>query len=101
MAVQFRTLPLRAAKPLGLTSPPPVPARPQPVTPRASAALGEVLVERKLITRDQLVVAIDHQRTSTRRLGQVLIDLGFTTPDAVLGALSVQLGVPATRLAGA
>src|SRR5206468_7611872 len=33
-------------------------------------------------------------------LGQVLLDLGFTTPDAVLGALSVQLGVPATRLNG-
>ena len=35
-----------------------------------------------------------------RRLGQVLIDLGYTTPDAVLGALSLQLGVAATRLNG-
>jgi type IV pilus assembly protein PilB len=60
-----------------------------------------VLLERQLITREQLTVAIEHQRTSTdRRLGQVLLDLGFTTPDAVLGALSVQLGVPATRLNG-
>src|SRR5437660_9037460 len=100
MAVQFRTLPLRAAKPLALTAPRPVP-RAQPVTPRASSALGEVLLERDLITREQLDAAIEHQRTSSRRLGQVLIDLGFTTPDAVLGALSIQLGVPATRLHGA
>jgi type IV pilus assembly protein PilB len=92
MAVEFRTLPLRAVKP-------PV-ARP-PLAARAGGALGEVLLERELITREQLTVAIEHQRTSPdRRLGQVLLDLGFTTPDAVLGALSVQLGVPATRLNG-
>src|SRR5262245_14208440 len=67
----------------------------------ASTALGEVLLERKLITPEQLKVAIDHQRTTpNRRIGQVLIDLGFTNADAVLGALSVQLGVPATRLNG-
>src|SRR6266699_2826822 len=54
--------------------------------PRASA-LGELLLERELITKDQLAAAISHQRLSGRRLGQVLIDLGCTTPDAVLGAL--------------
>src|SRR5438093_13102421 len=67
----------------------------------ASAALGEVLLARTLITPEQLRIAIDHQRTTTtRRIGQVLIDLGFTNADAVLGALSLQLGVPATRLNG-
>jgi type IV pilus assembly protein PilB len=67
---------------------------------RATAALGEVLVERHLITPEQLAIAIEQQRVSNRRLGQVLIDLGFTTHDAVLGALSIQLGVQATRLNG-
>jgi type IV pilus assembly protein PilB len=91
MAVVFRTLPPPAVKTAIL--------RP-PVT-RAGGALGEVLLARQLITREQLTVAIEHQRTSSdRRLGQVLLDLGFTTPDAVLGALSVQLGVPSTRLNG-
>src|SRR5437867_3911296 len=65
-----------------------------------SAALGEVLLERDLITPEQLRCAIDQQRTTNRRLGQLLIDLGFTTADAVLAALSLQLGVPATRLNG-
>jgi len=96
MAVQFRTLPLRATKPVAVT-PRPAP-RPPAGTPRASAALGDILLERQLITQEQLAAAIEHQRTTDRRLGQVLIDLGFTTPDAVLGALSIQLGVPAIRL---
>jgi type IV pilus assembly protein PilB len=65
-----------------------------------SGALGEVLLERNLITREQLTLAIERQRTSNRRIGQVLIELGFTTADAVLGALSLQLGVPSTRLNG-
>jgi type IV pilus assembly protein PilB len=65
---------------------------------RTNMALGQLLVERDLITSEQLEMAIAQQRTSGRRLGQVLIDLGFTTPDAVLGALTIQLGVAATRL---
>jgi type IV pilus assembly protein PilB len=65
-----------------------------------SAALGEVLVERRLITRDQLQIAIERQRGSGRRIGQILIDLGFANADAILGGLTLQLGVPATRLNG-
>jgi type IV pilus assembly protein PilB len=89
MAVQFSSLALR---PVSMTGP-----RRAAPTPGA-AALGEVLLERNLITADQLSMAIERQRTSNRRIGQVLIELGFTTADAVLGALSIQLGVPATRL---
>jgi type IV pilus assembly protein PilB len=63
-------------------------------------ALGEVLVERNMITTEQLQTALAHQQTSSRRLGHVLIDLGFTNADAVLGALSLQLGVPSRRLNG-
>jgi type IV pilus assembly protein PilB len=89
MAVQFSTDSLRPSTGFspsgrGVTAP--------------SVALGEVLLERKLITAEQLDAAIERQRTSNRRIGQLLIELGFTTADAVLGALSVQLGVPSTRL---
>src|SRR5256885_13755206 len=72
--------------------PPPAP-RPVYVPPPRASALGELLLERDLITGEQLTAAINHQRVSGRRLGQVLIDMGFTTPDAVLGALSIQQGV--------
>jgi len=76
-----------------VSSPPPV-----SVGGRAGTALGQVLLERNLITAHQLNVAVEHQRTSNKRIGQVLLDLGFTTPDVILGALSIQLGVPAARL---
>jgi type IV pilus assembly protein PilB len=66
--------------------------------PGRGMALGEVLLERQMITAEQLSLAIEQQRLSKRRLGQVLLDLGFVTPDAVLGALAIQLGVPASRL---
>src|SRR5438067_2004798 len=89
MAVQFNTLTLRAGGVSGSRRPTRVPG---------SAALGEVLLERRLITADQLRTAIEHQRTTNRRIGQLLIDLGFTNADAVLGALTIQLGVPSTRL---
>ena len=91
MAVQFRTLELRPAGPRRAKSNAPS---------LATAALGQVLLERGLITAEQLNAAIEQQRGSNRRLGQMLVDLGFATADAVLGALSVQLGVPATRLNG-
>src|SRR5882672_1806293 len=90
MALDFRSASSRPAK---VSSPPPVANG-----GRAGIALGQVLLERNLITAHQLTVAIEHQRTSNKRIGQVLLDLGFTTPDAILGALSVQLGVPAARL---
>ena len=90
MALDFRSASSRPAK---VSSPPPV-----SVGGRAGTALGQVLLERNLITAHQLNVAVEHQRTSNKRIGQVLLDLGFTTPDVILGALSIQLGVPAARL---
>src|SRR6185503_3605162 len=103
MAVQFNpagvgAFPSGSCPPASATTTtsPPVARRAAPT--RNSVALGEVLLARNLITTEQLTAAIEHQRTTDRRLGQVLIDLGFTTPDAVLGALSIQLGVPAARL---
>jgi type IV pilus assembly protein PilB len=105
MAVHFNPLAVRAhLLSVPIVVPPaertPVPAARRAGPSRNAVALGEVLLARDLITRDHLLAAIEQQRTSGRRLGQVLIDLGFTTADAVLGALSIQLGVPATRLNG-
>jgi type IV pilus assembly protein PilB len=60
--------------------------------------LGSILLERKLITQEQLDVAIEQQKKSDHRIGQVLIDMGATTQEAVLGALGVQLGLPGMRV---
>ncbi len=62
------------------------------------ARLGDILVNRKLITPDKLEVALKEQATTTsgrsrRRLGEILIDLGFISEQDMLKALSYQLGL--------
>lgn len=41
---------------------------------------------------------MERQQRTRRRLGRVLVEMGFTTADAVLEALSGQLGVQSTRI---
>src|ERR1700681_4722068 len=67
---------------------------------RVLEPLGAMLLQRQFITAEQLQAAIEQQKLTGRRLGNVLVSMGFTTPDAVLGARSLQLGVPAARLNG-
>ena len=61
-------------------------------------SLGRLLRDRQLITEAQLETAISHQERSGCRLGHSLVDLGYITPDAILSALSEQLGVATTRV---
>jgi type IV pilus assembly protein PilB len=72
----------------------------RPAASGVTMALGQVLLERQLITAEQLTIAIERQQVSSRRLGHILLDLGFTTADVILDALSTQLGMPSTRLNG-
>ena len=60
--------------------------------------LGAMLLKQKLVTRDQLKRAMERQKRTRRRLGRVLVEMGFTTQDAVLEALSAQTGVASTRV---
>ena len=41
---------------------------------------------------------MSRQQRSKKRLGEILMDLGFASPDEVLDGLSTQLGVPPTRV---
>ena len=61
-------------------------------------ALGEILVERSLVTEGQLTQAMERQKRTRRRLGRVLVEMRFATPEIILEALSDQLGVPSTRV---
>jgi type IV pilus assembly protein PilB len=65
---------------------------------RKGPALGEILVERKTLTEEQLREAMSRQQRTRKRLGEILMELGFASPDAVLDGLSEQLGVPPTRV---
>jgi len=68
------------------------------VSRRKGPALGEILVGRKTLTEEQLREAMTRQQRSRKRLGEILMELGFASPDAVLDGLSEQLGVPPTRV---
>src|SRR4029077_16568002 len=55
--------------------------------------LGEMLLERKLITAEDLEKALELQKERGDKLGKILVDLGFIAMRDVLAALSDQLGV--------
>ncbi len=57
--------------------------------------LGELLVEREWLTRDQLTQALRHQQVFGGRLGSCLLELTLLSEDRLTKALSEQLGVPA------
>src|SRR5579872_3084872 len=56
--------------------------------------LGKLLLEKKLITTDQLDKAIDQQRKTGQRLGKVLVQLGLIKEDQLLKLISEQLNIP-------
>ena len=66
---------------------------------RKKIRLGDLLVEKGLITNDQLMVALQEQKKLGRKLGSTLIELGMTDEDSILNLLSGQLGIPLVDLA--
>ena len=56
--------------------------------------LGEVLIERGVITPQQLEQALAYQRTHGGLLGQVLTQLGVATEEEIALALTAQYGFP-------
>src|SRR5688500_3983783 len=56
--------------------------------------LGELLVEREWLTREQLHQALKHQQVFGGRLGACLLELALVTEDRLGKALSEQLGAP-------
>jgi len=60
--------------------------------------LGELLVQQKLISQEQLMFALDEQKRSGRRLSRILVDNAFITDDQVSQMLGKQLGIPYINL---
>jgi len=56
--------------------------------------LGEVLLERGVITRPELEQALAHQQSHGGLLGQVLIQMGVITEQEIALALTAQYGFP-------
>jgi general secretion pathway protein E len=62
--------------------------------------LGEILIERKQITSEDLERALELQRERGDKIGKILVDLGFIAARDVLSALSEQLDVPLVTIDG-
>ncbi len=60
--------------------------------------LGDLLLEEKLITADDLAAAVAQQRRTGQLLGATLIQMGFITEDVLLRHLQRQLGLPLVDL---
>ncbi|MFQ6132535.1 MAG: GspE/PulE family protein, partial [Armatimonadota bacterium] len=55
--------------------------------------LGEMLIEKGLITQEQLEQGLETQKQTTERIGRVLVDLGFVDEKSMYEVLAEQQGV--------
>lgn len=62
--------------------------------PKAKIRLGDLLVQKEIISEEQLMQALAAQKESGRKLGFMLIELGLVTENQLLSFLSQHLKVP-------
>ena len=62
--------------------------------PAGLKPLGEVLVEERLISREQLSEALKRQLETGRPIGKILLEMGSIGEDALVEAVANQLRVP-------
>jgi type IV pilus assembly protein PilB len=60
--------------------------------------LGQILLERKLVTKNQIDEAFEVQKINGKALGDIFIDLGYTTNDLIMNALSDYLDMEIVNL---
>ena len=56
--------------------------------------LGELLIERGLINREQMEGALEIQKAKGGLIGEILVELGFVKEEDVAQALTTQYGFP-------
>jgi len=62
--------------------------------PKLKMRLGDLLVHENIISEEQLMQALNSQKSSGRKLGDVLIELGYISERQLLEFLAQQLDVP-------
>lgn len=60
--------------------------------------LGEILVQQKLITEDQLQFALAEQKRTGRKLGRVFVENRYVTEDQISQAMAKQLNISFVNL---
>jgi MSHA biogenesis protein MshE len=78
---------------------PAAPDIPRPVAGRPEKLrLGDVLVQQKLISQEQLQQTLDLQRTTGKKVGRLLIETGVITEELLANGLARQLRIPFVNL---
>ncbi len=60
--------------------------------------LGDILVGQKVISQDDLRLALEQHKRSGRKLGRVMVELGLVTEDQICEAIARQLNIPFVNL---
>lgn len=60
----------------------------------SSKPLGQLLLERKLITKEQLEKALEIQKEQSGLIGQIMVSLGYVKEEEIAHAITVQYGYP-------
>ncbi|NCN71927.1 MAG: MSHA biogenesis protein MshE, partial [Betaproteobacteria bacterium] len=74
--------------PSAALKPSPAPGRPEKLR------LGDVLVQQKLISQEQLQQTLDLQRQTGKKMGRLLIETGLITEELLANGLARQLRIP-------
>ncbi len=61
---------------------------------RVTKRIGEILLERGVVSHQQIEKALAHQKEHGGLMGQTLIQLGFVTEEEIALALTAQYGFP-------
>lgn len=68
------------------------------LNPQKRIRIGDLLVEKAMITETQLQHSLQEQKLSGRKLGATLVELGYVAENALLTLLSTQLDIPFVEL---
>jgi len=74
------------------TRPPPAPGRPEKLR------LGDVLVQQRLISQEQLQQTLELQHQTGKKIGRLLIEAGIITEELLAHGLARQLRIPFVNL---
>lgn len=83
---------MAAAAPAAPDAPRPPSGRPEKLR------LGDVLVQQKLISQEQLTQTLELQRTTGKKMGRLLIETGIITEELLANGLARQLRIPFVNL---
>lgn len=67
---------------------------------RNKRRMGDILKAENIVTEEQIEEALPIAKEKGKKLGEILVELGYTTEEAIANALSRQLGIDVIPLAG-